>query len=94
MNNNYINDSNNWVSLPLAEISTEYAKDIERIGAVIDNQTTKIRPGAIAIVAGQPFVIVRQITRREFEIRVVASGVDLDWLNAPVDSLFWEVSTD
>ena len=86
-------DSNGWLSPPLSKVSAEDARDVERLRAIVDNQTAEIKPGMVFPLAGQPFVIVRQLTRQEFENRVIECGVDAVWLNAPADVLFWEVST-
>lgn len=64
-------------------------QEMLKIKAVVANQ--EIEPGSTAIINGQKFQVLKEISRDEFMYRAGASGAERGWLTAPQGYFFYEV---
>lgn len=76
--------------------TAEHLEAIAKHGCLVvqDWRHQTLKPGdVVEVTGGHRGVFVREIQRHDFERRVIAAGAP-EWLDAPSDAHFWEVTFD
>jgi len=85
------------VGKTLLGIPESVLAELQRIGAMtmMDSEGEDWYPGLVLWLNGEhPVRILGEITREQFNQKVLACGVRKEWLKVPPSTRFWEISID